>query len=328
MGSSVPRHTVSHHPESDASTDARSTSLHRVNGGLPDGGSLSRRRDGEPPSVCRPRRLVTGGESPARHRPTTRDAGRGAHDHGSGEARGIPMNSKSTCKGGGVVVAVDGSEQGYVAVRYAAREAHRLGVSLHAIHVLPSTAFAGSAMMMMVPDESFRSYGAEILERARTTALEAVPDLQVTTQLRMGGRIQQLIAVAAQARLMVLGSRSPGSLDRIWTGGTVTGVASRAACPVVVVPAEGEPRCTARAAPGGVAQVASARGRAVRRVVPSGRRARRRAGRAARLATRGRLRRHHRRPRGGGGVVPSADRADRTGAGGLPGCVPDVPVRL
>ena len=153
------------------------------------------------------------------------------------------MNSKSTCQGGGgVVVAVDGSEQGYDAVRYAAREAHRLGVSLHAIHVLPSTVLAGSAMMMMVPDESFRSYGAEILERTRTTALETVPDLQVTTQLGMGGRIQQLIAVAAQARLMVLGSRSPGSLDRIWTGGTVTGVASRAACPVVVVPAEGEPR--------------------------------------------------------------------------------------
>ena len=140
----------------------------------------------------------------------------------------------------------------------------------------------------------------------------------------MGGRIQQLIAVAAQARLMVLGSRSPGSLDRIWTGGTVTGVASRAACPVVVVPADGEPREPRGRHPGGV-QVASARGRAVRRVVPSGRRARRRAGRAARLATRGRLRRHHRGPRGGGGVVPSADRADRTGAGGLPSCVPGRP---
>ena len=152
------------------------------------------------------------------------------------------MNTTSTGNRDGVVVAVDGSEQGYVAVRYAAREAQRLGVSLGAIHVLPSTVLAGSAMMMMVPDESVRSYGAEILERTRTTALETVPDLQVTTQLRMGGgRIQQLVTLGAHARLMVLGSRSPGNLDRIWTGGTVTGVASRAACPVVVVPADGEP---------------------------------------------------------------------------------------
>jgi len=146
------------------------------------------------------------------------------------------MNGKSTGKGG-VVVAVDGSEQGYAAVGYAAREAQRLGVPLDVIHVLPATIAAGSAMMMMIHEESFQSYGAEILERARTTALESVPDLHVTTQLRMGGRIQQLIAAAEHAPLMVLGSRSPSSLDRIWTGGTVTGVASQAACPVVVVPA-------------------------------------------------------------------------------------------
>jgi nucleotide-binding universal stress UspA family protein len=155
------------------------------------------------------------------------------------------MNSRST-NNGAVVIAVDGSEQGYVAVRYAAQEAQRLGAALDVVHVLPSTVAGGSAMMMMVPEESFQCEAAQILGRARTTALESVPDLQVTTQLRMGGRIHQLIEISGHARLMVLGRRSPSSLDRIWSGGTVTGVASRAACPVVVVPDDREPGPTHR----------------------------------------------------------------------------------
>jgi nucleotide-binding universal stress UspA family protein len=155
------------------------------------------------------------------------------------------MNSQSSTTStgnGGVVVAVDGSQQGYAAVRYAAREAQRLSLRLDAIHVLPTNVLAGSAMMMMVPDETFQSYGAEILERARTAALDSVPDLRVTTRLLMGGgRIQELVAAARHARLMVLARPSSSGLDRIWTGGTITGVASRATCPVVVVPADAEP---------------------------------------------------------------------------------------
>lgn len=150
------------------------------------------------------------------------------------------MNSKLTDLIG-VAVGVDGSDQGYAAVRYAASEAGRLGVRLDVVHVLPGNLPAASIMMTVVPDGSFQSYGAEILERARATALETVGTLEVETHLRLGGRVQQLLGFAKHARLVVLGSRSPSGLDRIWTGGTVTGVASQAACPVVVVPADCEP---------------------------------------------------------------------------------------
>ena len=191
QGIGVPRHTVSHHPESATRTAADPRShAQRTSPG-------HRRRKSCTPSTDDPGRRASSGRRWKRRRK--------GHPHEHPFPRAIAT---------AVVVAVDGSEQGYVAVRYTRRARHDvLGVPLDAIHMfLPSTAtsLAGSAMamMMMVPDESVRSYGAEILERARTTALETVPDLQVTTQLHMGGgRIHQLVTLAAHASLS--GSRKP-----------------------------------------------------------------------------------------------------------------------
>jgi len=141
----------------------------------------------------------------------------------------------------GLLAAVDGSEQGYRAVALAALEAQRAGLALDLVHVTPGTVPTAGMMITTVPPEMFESYGAEILERARTRALATVADLEVRTHLRIGARIPQLLAAADHARLVVLGSRSAHSLDRIWTGGTVTGVASQAHCPVLVVPSDWEP---------------------------------------------------------------------------------------
>ena len=140
--------------------------------------------------------------------------------------------------GGGVVVGVGGSEQGYAAARYAADEAERLGVHLHLVHVLPSSLPVAPESVPVVSQVTLQAHGAEILERARTAALEAQPSVEVETQLRSGARAQELRTCGQDADLIVLGSRAPGLLDRVWTGGTVTEVVSRAACPVVVVPAE------------------------------------------------------------------------------------------
>src|SRR4029079_8461630 len=75
-----------------------------------------------PPHVAVPgasslRRLRARGESPGRCRPTTRDDGSAVDDDGGAE-EGISMNSQSastSTDNDGVVVAVDGSEQGYAA---------------------------------------------------------------------------------------------------------------------------------------------------------------------------------------------------------------------
>jgi len=145
------------------------------------------------------------------------------------------MNNQSQVSGG-VVVGVDGSETGYAATSFGAREADRLGARLDLVHVLPASIPVDPGFLSTVPDSSLQSYGVEILERARKVAHEARPAVAIETHLRSGNRTQELLEFAQHTRLIVLGNRSPRSFDRIWTGGTVTGVSSGSACPVVVVP--------------------------------------------------------------------------------------------
>ncbi len=139
-----------------------------------------------------------------------------------------------------VVVGVDGSEHGYAAVRYAVAEAACSGARLDLVHVLPGRLPAALFMMPKVPDSSFESFGAEILQRGRQVARDEAPEVEVEMHLRVGGRIEALLAYGEGASLLVLGNRSPRSLDRLWTGGTFTSVTAASTCPVVVVPADRE----------------------------------------------------------------------------------------
>jgi nucleotide-binding universal stress UspA family protein len=134
-----------------------------------------------------------------------------------------------------VVAAVTGAGED-AAVRYAAAEAERLGAPLLVVHVLPLTLPVGP--MVLFPEDSFQAHGADVLAAARSTALEAAPGLEVRTDLRAGGRVHELVAAAERAALLVVGRRASHSLDRVWTGGTLTGVVARAACPVTVVPTD------------------------------------------------------------------------------------------
>jgi nucleotide-binding universal stress UspA family protein len=140
----------------------------------------------------------------------------------------------------GVVVGVDGSEQGYAAARYAAEEAGRLAVRLHLVHVLPSAIPVTPEVVPVLSESTLQAFGAGILEHARALAVQVDPEVDLETHLLSGARASELVACAEGARMIVLGSRRPRLLDRIWTGGTVTEVAGSAACPVVVVPADWE----------------------------------------------------------------------------------------
>jgi nucleotide-binding universal stress UspA family protein len=142
---------------------------------------------------------------------------------------------------GGVVVGVDGSEQGYAATRYGAVEAHRLRTSLDLVHVLPAAIPVVPEHVPVVSEASLQAYAHQILDRARAAALETRPDLEIETYLRSGNRTRELLAATGRAVMVVLGNSSPRTFDRIWTGGTVTGVAGAATCPVAVVPAEWQP---------------------------------------------------------------------------------------
>lgn len=136
-----------------------------------------------------------------------------------------------------VVVGTDGSPAALLGVRWAAREARRLGTGLLVTHVTPGYPISGPALPV-IPDGTLRQYGAELLETAAALAREEAPDVRVDVALVDGGRVSGLVEVARGAALLVLGTEHRSLAEKVWTGSTVTGVAARATCPVVVVRAE------------------------------------------------------------------------------------------
>ena len=144
---------------------------------------------------------------------------------------------------GAVVVGVDGSTRGLAGVRFAAREARRLGVGLGIVSVVPGYLPVGP--LPLVPEASLQGYARHALADATTAAHDEVPGIDVGCLLLTGGRVQELVRVGSEAVLLVLAGRDLDRLNRLLTGATVPGVASRASCPVVVLPPAWEPCGTA-----------------------------------------------------------------------------------
>ena len=141
---------------------------------------------------------------------------------------------------GHVVVAVDGSDEGYAAGLYAAKRAATIDAPLDVIHVFPAYLPVGPFYPvgpLVMPTEEFQRYGKTVLERALELVRDSVPaSLPICTDLLTGGRVHRITEYAEHARLLVLGRREHSRLDQVWTGGTIAGVASQAPCPVVVAP--------------------------------------------------------------------------------------------
>ncbi|WP_229398553.1 universal stress protein [Micromonospora okii] len=132
---------------------------------------------------------------------------------------------------GPVVVGVDGSEPGRLAVVLAAEEAARRGVGLTLLHVV-----AGDAGRR-VPDEVAES-GAEaagLLDTAAAEARAAHPDLAIEQRpLRAGKAEQALIEASGHAALVVVGSRGHGGFTGLLLGSVSQALVQHAHCPVLV----------------------------------------------------------------------------------------------
>jgi nucleotide-binding universal stress UspA family protein len=146
---------------------------------------------------------------------------------------------------GYAVVAVDGSEEGDAAVAFAAEEALRLGLALRVAHVVPRYVPAGP-LIVVAAQEGLGAYASEVLAGAVRVAGEAAPGVEVTTHLLAGGRVSEVVHLAEDARLVVVGRRAAGALDRAWSGGTLDGIVSRVRCPVLVVPRVSRPEAPSR----------------------------------------------------------------------------------
>jgi nucleotide-binding universal stress UspA family protein len=148
--------------------------------------------------------------------------------------------------GGGVVVGVDGSAPGELALLRAAEEAARRGRPLLVVHVCPDTrdrmesaerAGAGGRPPAAPTDPGLAGAAAE---RLLAASVEAVRRRHAT--LRVSGQVRYgvepaagLVQACAGAELVVVGARGHGGFVGLLLGSVSQAMAHHAPCPVLVV---------------------------------------------------------------------------------------------
>jgi len=139
----------------------------------------------------------------------------------------------------GIVIGVDGSPGGSAAIRAGVREAQRLGLPVRLVHVVPD--YLPMSPLVPLTASVLNETGHELLGRASDEAVALAPDLSMDVEIRHGGRAVQLAESAVGARALYVGTDDRAAVERLFRGNTSSGVAARATCPVVVVPAAWKP---------------------------------------------------------------------------------------
>ncbi|WP_327394403.1 universal stress protein [Streptomyces phaeochromogenes] len=123
-----------------------------------------------------------------------------------------------------IIVGVDGSAESLAAVHWAAREAVRRSLALRVVHAWEKS------------DGEDRT--GDVRDALAETAREVTgrhPDLQVTTDVLEGDRVEALVAAAADAETLVLGTRGHGAIVGFLLGSVGQQVVAESARPVVLV---------------------------------------------------------------------------------------------
>jgi nucleotide-binding universal stress UspA family protein len=138
-----------------------------------------------------------------------------------------------------VVVAV-GHDPMDAALTFAAGEAVRASCGLHLVHVVHHLA-QGPEAALGAPG-TLKDAGSSVLDAAAELARGLLPpELPVTTELRWGGVVADIVAADTDARMIVLQRRSLSRIARVLTRSVSSGVAAHATSPVVSVPASWKP---------------------------------------------------------------------------------------
>lgn len=138
-----------------------------------------------------------------------------------------------------IVVAVDGTPASVRASVAAAAEAARRGARLQVVHCWPG---AGSVLLEDVAENETQRVNHERIVAAAVDAIRADhPTLEVRGRLETGPAAEVLRRWAADASLVVVGSRGQGPVRRFLLGSVSTALLDSAGCPVMVVTAPREP---------------------------------------------------------------------------------------
>ncbi|MFE7928585.1 universal stress protein [Streptomyces sp. NPDC057456] len=139
---------------------------------------------------------------------------------------------------GPITAGVDGTDESIAALAWAAREAVRRDLDLRVVH---AWGFQPNAAADVADRDAQEQWVRDSVRRAVATVAERYPGPAVTIDVREGSPIGTLVAAAAEAELLVLGSRGHGPVVGFLLGSVGQQVITEAACPVVLVRAGDKP---------------------------------------------------------------------------------------
>lgn len=139
-----------------------------------------------------------------------------------------------------IIVGTDGTPSGEAAVRWAAREADRRHLPLRIVHAFDwewrEARYDTSGEYL----DFARRVAAAVTATAFEQAREVAPHVKIEVDTLLGHAASELLAVADDAELMVLGNRGRGGFSSLLLGSVSQRVAVQARCPVVIVRGRGD----------------------------------------------------------------------------------------
>jgi len=148
----------------------------------------------------------------------------------------------------GIIVGVDGSGHSRHALEWAIKEAAVRRSPLTVLTVQqPASAYWGVGAAVPVPCPYDQDLGELALKMAQEETSSAIENIgpegrpsSVTVRAVVAMPAEALIKAAADAELLVVGSRGVGGFRRLLLGSVSTQVTQHAQCPVVVIPSTDE----------------------------------------------------------------------------------------
>jgi nucleotide-binding universal stress UspA family protein len=133
---------------------------------------------------------------------------------------------------GPITAGVDGTEESLAALAWAAREAVRRDLALRVVH---AWRFQPDAAAEVADREAQAEWVRAAVREAVTDVSGRHPGLRVTSDVLEGDPADTLVAAAAEAELLVLGSRGHGAVVGFLLGSVGQQVIAEARRPVVLV---------------------------------------------------------------------------------------------
>ncbi|MER6558875.1 universal stress protein [Streptomyces sp. NPDC001027] len=133
---------------------------------------------------------------------------------------------------GPITAGVDGTDESVAALAWAAREAVRRDLELRVVH---AWRFQPNAAQDVADRDAQERWVRDAAERTVAEIAERHPALAVVTDVCEGAPVETLVAAAAEAELLVLGSRGHGPVVGFLLGSVGQQVIAEATRPVVLV---------------------------------------------------------------------------------------------